>query len=145
MYILSSLSFFLDICEHSVVVSVHMHPCPEQNLLKVTVPLPLSQFSQLIQNFQTFRLLFGISEWFTESIEIPTLPVEIAVIFKQAWHILQNVDKKLWPTWTHQASNYVPCLDRGVVNNKLVLLLVFSLLTDLDDSLDKGKGVFDLF
>ena len=48
------------------------------------------------------------------------------------------------PAFSHTASDNVPCLYGGIVDDELVLALVFGLGSNLDGPFDEREGVVDL-
>lgn len=139
-------SIFLDSLKDTVVVLVEVDPISEESLLEVAAPLLLRQVDKFVENLQGLWLFLGVEHGFDEAVEIPATPVKIEVIsfLEEIRDLLEDVDKVLGPPWPHQSSDYLPCLDRGVIDYELVFGFVLSLSSNLDGPLDIGEGLINL-
>ena len=123
-----------------------MDSVPIQYFLEVTVSFLLCKVDKLVHDLESFWLLLSIKHCLSKRVEVSAPPVEVKVIilFKEVGDLLKNLHKILVPAFSHTASDNVPCLYGGIVDDELVLALVLGLGSNLDGPFDEREGVVDL-
>ena len=115
-----------------------MKTVSEKGLLEFAFSLLLSELPELVENLEGIWFPVCIYHSLNENIEETASPVEITVIdfFQQVRDFLNDFNKVLRPSWLCHRPNDVPCLNRSIVDNELIFLLVFRFGGNIDSSLN---------
>lgn len=145
-WVFTCLVFFLDVGKYSGSLFVEMDSVPIKYFLEVAVSFFLSKVDKLVHDLESLWLFLSIKHCLSKRVEVsaPPIEVEVIILFEEVGDLLEDLDKILVPALPHAASDNMPCLDRSVVDDELVLALVLSLSSNLDGPFDERECVVDL-